>query len=165
LLTLIADFLPFITILIIIIIRLLGNAKIDTFVLNIFKIMSFFLDEKDLKKLIVIGDRILVKPKVPQSKTKSGLLLPPGVNENEKVQIGYVVKVGPGYPIPSVNDVDEPWKNRSDEPKYVPLQPKEGDQAVYLQNSAIEVEFNKEKFVVVPHSAILLLLRDDGLFE
>lgn len=127
--------------------------------------MSLFLDEKDLKKLIVIGDRILIKPRIPQSKTKSGLLLPPGVNENEKVQIGYVVKAGPGYPIPAVNDVDEPWKDRSGEPKYVPLQPKEGDQAVYLQNSAIEIEFNKEKYVVVPHSAILILLRDDGLFE
>ncbi|HUX95549.1 MAG TPA: co-chaperone GroES family protein [Bacteroidales bacterium] len=127
--------------------------------------MNLLLDEKDLKKLIVIGDRVLIKPKAPQSKTKSGLLLPPGVNENEKVLIGFVVKVGPGYPIPSVNDVDEPWKNRSDEPKYVPLQPKEGDQAVYLQNSAIEVEFNREKYVIVPHSAILLLLRDDGLFE
>jgi co-chaperonin GroES (HSP10) len=87
------------------------------------------------------------------------------VNENEKVQIGYVVKVGPGYPIPSVNDVDEPWKNRSDEPKYVPLQPKVGDQAVYLQNSAIEIEFNNEKYIVVSHSAILLLLRDNGLFD
>ncbi len=127
--------------------------------------MSLLIDEKDLKKLIVIGDRVLIKPKVPQSKTKSGLLLPPGVNENEKVLIGFVVKVGPGYPIPSVNDVDEPWKNRSDEPKYVPLQPKEGDQAVYLQNSAIEIEFNREKYVIVSHSAILLLLRDDGLFE
>ncbi len=127
--------------------------------------MSVFLDEKDLQKLIVIGDRILIKPKIPQSKTRSGLLLPPGVNENEKVQVGFVVKVGPGYPIPSVTDIDEPWKNSSDEPKYVPLQPKEGDQAVYLQNSAIEVEFNTQKYVVVPHSAILLLLRDDGLFE
>jgi co-chaperonin GroES (HSP10) len=127
--------------------------------------MGVLLDEKDLDKLIVIGDRILIRPKVPQSRTKSGLLLPPGVNENEKVQIGYVLKVGPGYPIPSVNDVDEPWKNRSDEPKYVPLQPKVGDQAVYLQNSAIEIEFNNEKYVVVPHSAILLLLRDSGLFE
>jgi chaperonin GroES len=127
--------------------------------------MGVLLDEKDLDKLIVIGDRILIRPKVPQSKTKAGLLLPPGVNENEKVQIGYVMKVGPGYPIPSVNDADEPWKNRSDEPKYVPLQPKVGDQAVYLQNSAIEIEFNSEKFVVVSHSAILLLLRDNGLFE
>jgi chaperonin GroES len=127
--------------------------------------MGVLLDEKDLDKLIVIGDRILIRPKVPQSKTKTGLLLPPGVNENEKVQIGYVMKVGPGYPIPSVSDVDEPWKNRPDEPKYVPLQPKVGDQAVYLQNSAIEIEFNNEKFVVVSHSAILLLLRDNGLFE
>ena len=135
------------------------------FLFSKIKTMSVLLDEKDLQKLIVIGDRILIKPKVPQSKTKSGLFLPPGVNENEKVQIGYVLKVGPGYPIPSVNDSDEPWKNRADEPKYVPLQPKEGDQAVYLQNSAIEIEFNNEKYLVVPQSAILLLLRDDGLFE
>ena len=127
--------------------------------------MSLTLDEKDLQKLIVIGDRILIKPKVPQSQTRSGLLLPPGVSENEKVMIGYVLKVGPGYPIPSVKDNDEPWKNRSDEPKYVPLQPKVGDQAVYIQNSAIEIEFNREKYIVVPQSAILLLLRDDGLFE
>jgi len=129
------------------------------------QIMSVLLNEKDLQKLIVIGDRILIKPKTPQSKTKSGLFLPPGENENEKVQIGYVLKVGPGYPIPSISETDEPWKNRTDEPKYVPLQPKEGDQAVYLQNSAIEIEFNNEKLMVVPHSAILLLLRDNGLFE
>lgn len=127
--------------------------------------MGVLLDEKDLQKLIVIGDRILIKPKIPQAQTRSGLFLPPGVNENEKVQIGFVLKVGPGYPIPTINDADEPWKNRSDEPKYVPLQPREGDQAVYLQSSAIEIEFNKEKYIVVPQSAILLLLRDDGLFE
>ena len=87
------------------------------------------------------------------------------MNENEKVHIGYVVKVGPGYPIPAVSDADEPWKSGSDEPKYVPLQAHEGDQAVYLQNSAIEIEFNREKYFVVPQSSILVLLRDDGLFE
>ena len=69
--------------------------------------MGVLLDEKDLHKLIVIGDRILIKPKIPSSKTRSGLLLPPGVNDNEKVQIGFVVKVGPGYPIPSINDFDK----------------------------------------------------------
>ena len=127
--------------------------------------MGVTLDEKDLQKLIVVGDRILIRPKVPQSKTTSGLFLPPGVSENEKVQIGFVLKVGPGYPIPSINDADEPWKNKTDEPKYVPLQPKEGDQAVYMQSQAIEIEFNKEKYIVVPQSAILLLLRDEGLFE
>lgn len=127
--------------------------------------MTVLFDEKDLKKLLVVGDRILIKPRIPQSKTSSGLYLPPGVNENEKVQIGYVVKVGPGFPIPSISDADEPWKGKSEEPKYVPLQAKEGDQAVYLQNSSIEIEFNKEKYIVVSQSAILLLLRDEGLFE
>ena len=135
------------------------------FLLKMKSDMGVLLDEKDLGKLIVIGDRVLIKPKIPQSKTKSGLYLPPGVNESEKVQIGFVVKVGPGYPIPTINDIDEPWKSRTEEPKYVPLQPKEGDQAVYLQGSAIEIEFNREKYVVVPQSAILLLVRDDGLFE
>jgi hypothetical protein len=67
--------------------------------------MGVLLDEKDLQKLIVIGDRILIKPKVPQSKTKSGLYLHPGVNENEKVQIGYVLKVVQGYPIQAVSDI------------------------------------------------------------
>ncbi len=127
--------------------------------------MNVLLDEKDLNKLIVVGDRILIKPKTPQSKTKSGLYLPPGVQENEKVQVGYVLKVGPGYPIPAVTDVDEPWKRRNEEPQYVPLQPKEGDLAVYMQNTAVEIEFNKEKYVVVSQSSILLLVRDEGLFE
>lgn len=127
--------------------------------------MSVHLDEKDLSKLIVVGDRILIKPKTPQSKTKTGLYLPPGVQEKEKVQLGYVVKVGPGYPIPSMADVDETWKPGGEEPKYVPLQPREGDLAVYMQNSAIEIEFNKEKYVVVSQSSLLLLMRDDGLLE
>jgi len=127
--------------------------------------MGVNLDEKDLDKLIVVGDRILIKPKIPQSKTQTGLYLPPGVSENEKVQVGYVLKVGPGYPIPTIIDNDEPWKSKSDEPKYVPLQPKVGDQAVYMQSQAIEIEFNKEKYIVVPQSAILLLVRDEGLFE
>ncbi len=72
--------------------------------------MSVLLDEKDLQKLIVIGDRILIKPKVPQAMTKSGLLLPPGVNENEKVQIGYVLKVGPDTRSPLSVTLTNPGK-------------------------------------------------------
>ena len=49
--------------------------------------------------------------------------------------------------------------------KYVPLQPKEGDEAIYLQNSGYEIEFNNEKYVIIPHSAILMLIRDEELFK
>ncbi len=127
--------------------------------------MSEIIDSADLSKFIMVGDRVLVKPKSPQEKTHSGLYLPPGVQEKEKIQYGYVVKVGPGYPIPAILEESEPWKNRTDEVKYVPLQPKEGDVAVYLMNSSFEIEFNKVKYVIIPHSAILMLIRDPGLFE
>jgi chaperonin GroES len=127
--------------------------------------MTLEIGEQNLDKFILIGDRILIKPKSPQDRTKTGLYLPPGVQENEKIYSGFVLKVGPGYPIPAINEIDEPWKNKSDEVKYVPLQPKEGDLAIYLQKSGWEIEFNKEKYVIVPHSAILMLIRDEDLFK
>ena len=127
--------------------------------------MAFILEESDLKKFILVGDRVLIKPKNPQDRTKSGLYLPPGVQENEKIHLGYVLKVGPGYPIPAIQDIDEPWKDKTEEVKYVPLQPREGDLAIYLQKSGYEIEFKKEKYIIIPHSAILLLIRDEGLFD
>lgn len=127
--------------------------------------MILELGDQSLDKFIMVGDRILIKPKSPMDKTKSGLYLPPGVHEKEKIQSGYVVKVGPGYPIPAINDIDEPWKDKSNEVKYVPLQPKEGDLAIYMQNSGFDIEFKKEKYVIVPNSAILMLIRDNSLFE
>jgi len=52
--------------------------------------------DNKLKKLIVIGDRLLIKPTQANERTASGLYLPPGVQEKEKVQQGYVIKAGPG---------------------------------------------------------------------
>ncbi len=127
--------------------------------------MALEIGDQDLNRFILIGDRVLIKPKDPQSKTKSGLYLPPSVQEKEKIHSGYVLKVGPGYPIPAVSDEDEPWKEQREEVKYVPLQPQEGDLAVYLQSGGNEIIFNNERYVVVSHNSILLLIRDEGLFE
>ena len=127
--------------------------------------MSLIIEEQDLEKFIMIGDRVLIKPKDQQSRTPSGLYLPPTVQENEKTLSGYIVKVGPGYPIPAMTDVDEPWQEKKDEVKYVPLQAKVGDLAVYLNKSGWEIEFNKNKYIILPHSAILMLIRDEDLFE
>ena len=125
--------------------------------------MSLGIEEKDLSRLIMIGDRVLIKPKSPQNQTKSGLFLPPNVQESEKVLSGYVVKVGPGYPIPAIAEIEESWKAKNENVQYVPIQPKEGDIAVYLQNSAIDIEFNGNKYVIVPQSSILLLMRDEEI--
>ena len=127
--------------------------------------MQLSIDQKDIDKFIMIGDKVLIKPKNPQSQTKSGLYLPPTVQQ-EKIQSGYIIKVGPGFPLPSQKEEHEVWEKKEDEAvHYLPLQAHEGDLAVYLQNAADEIKFNDEKFLIVPHSAILMLLRDEGLFE
>lgn len=127
--------------------------------------MSISLGNQEINKLIVVGDRVLIKPKSAKERTSSGLFLPPGIQEKEKLQSGYVMKVGPGYPIPSLIENDEVWKDKSENVKYIPLQPKQGDLAVYVQNNCHEIEFNKERYILVPHAAILLLVRDDELFK
>lgn len=125
--------------------------------------MSFVIEEKDIGKFIMMGDRVLVKPKTPSGKTKTGLYLPPTVQESDKIQSGYVVKVGPGYPIPAITEEDEAWKQKRDDVKYVPLQAREGDLAVYLNKNGYEIEFNSEKYIIMPHSAILMIIRDENL--
>ncbi len=125
--------------------------------------MLLKIDGQDLEKFILIGDRVLIKPKSATQRTKGGLYLPPGVEEKRKIQSGYVIKVGPGYPIPAPVESDEPWKDTRDNLKYFPLQASEGDLAVYLQDNAFEIEFDKEKYYIVPHSAILMLVRDEEL--
>ncbi len=115
---------------------------------------------KNLQKFIVVGDRVLIRPQEDTNKTNSGLYLPVGVSEKEKIQSGYVIKVGPGYATSAQNE-DELWKGKDDQVKYIPLQAKDGDLAIFLRKEAFEIEFEKEKFLIVPNSAILLLIRND----
>ncbi|MFT4022939.1 MAG: co-chaperone GroES family protein [Flavihumibacter sp.] len=118
--------------------------------------------DNKLKKLIVIGDRVLVRLTQANEKTASGLYLPPGVQEKEKVQQGYVIRTGPGYAIPLPPE-EESWKQAEEQVKYIPLQAKEGDLAIFLLNAATEIMYNNEKFFIVPQNAILLLERDEEL--
>jgi len=119
-------------------------------------------NDNRLKKLIVIGDRLLIKPTKPDERTASGLYLPPGVQEKEKVQQGYVIKTGPGYAIPMPVE-NETWKGEEEQVKYVPLQAKEGDLAIFLLSGATEVMYEKEKYFIIPQSAILTLEREEEL--
>ena len=119
--------------------------------------------DNKLKKLIVVGDRVLIQPTKQTDKTESGLYLPPGVQEKEKIQSGYVIKVGPGYPLPLPADEDEMWKGKDDLVRYLPLQAQEGDLAIFLQRGAVEVIYEKEKYFIVPQASILMLEREEDL--
>ena len=114
------------------------------------------------KKMIVIGDRVLLQLEDGQDKTKSGLYLPASVREKEKVAMGRVIRVGPGYPIPNPNYTeDEPWSTPKDPMRYIPLQAKEGDYAIFLREQGVEVEFEEQKYLIVPQSAVLMIVRDE----
>ena len=123
--------------------------------------MHITADSK-LKKLIIIGDRVLIRPSKPNERTQTGLYLPPGVQEKEKVQQGYIIKIGPGYAIP-IPPEDEPWKNQDDQVRYLPLQAKEGDLAIFLLGGATEIMYENEKYFIVPQSAVLMLEREEDL--
>ena len=114
------------------------------------------------RKLIVIGDRVLISPDEGDERTKVGLYLPQTVIDKDSVQSGRIVATGPGTPLPDPNDLDdEPWKNTHQMKRHVPMQAYEGDYAIFLRKAAVEIKYEGNPYLVVPQAAILILLRDD----
>ena len=113
------------------------------------------------REVLVIGDKVLIKPEEDSSKTPSGLYLPAGVQEKEAAMGGHVVNVGPGWPTVEPLTEGEPWSGGTRTGmRYVPLQAERGDFAIFLRSNAVEVEIDASKYLIVPHAAILLLIRD-----
>lgn len=115
-----------------------------------------------MRQLIVVGDRVLVKPEDPDERTEIGLYLPQTVVEKEKVLSGRIMAMGPGIALPDSDfeETEEPWKHVERPTRYIPMQSQEGDYAVFLKKAAIEIKFDGENYLVVPQAAILVLLRD-----
>jgi co-chaperonin GroES (HSP10) len=114
------------------------------------------------KHLIVVGDRVLVKPEEGDERTKVGLYLPPTAVDNQAVQGGEIVATGPGLPMPDPGDAsDEPWRTGPRETRFVPMQARNGDYALFFRKAAVEITFENERYLVVPQSAILALMREE----
>ena len=113
---------------------------------------------KKEKEIIIIGDRVLINPEPGKDKTDSGLYLPQGLTEREKVNSGFVVKVGPGYIVPHT-DLSEPWSASKKEPHYIPLQVRIGDYAIFLRKDAVEIEYEEKKYLIVSQGGILAVVR------
>ncbi|MEX2571613.1 MAG: co-chaperone GroES family protein [Gemmatimonadota bacterium] len=115
------------------------------------------------RQVIVVGDKVLIKPEEEASKTPSGLFLPQGVASKETVLGGYIMNVGPGYPTADSGPDGEAWlQGQRSEMRFVPLQAQKGDFALFLRRDSVEVEIDASAYVIVPHSSILLLIRDPG---
>lgn len=115
----------------------------------------------DGKEIIVVGDRVLISLEDGEERTKVGLYLPPSAVDNMAVQGGRIVATGPGLPMPAPGDVgDEPWRDAARETRFVPMQAQIGDYALFFRRAAVEITFDRERYLVVPQSAILALVRD-----
>lgn len=113
------------------------------------------------KRLIVVGDRVLIAPEEGEERTRVGLYLPQSALDTVAVQGGKVIATGPGTPMPDPATQDEePWKLRPrDGARYVPMQAKIGDYALFFRKAAVEITFEEKKYLVVPLAAILVLVR------
>ncbi len=115
------------------------------------------------KRLLVVGDRVLVKVEDGEQRTKVGLYLPPTAIDNQAVQGGEIMSTGPGLALPDLADQgDEPWRigGSNREARYVPMQARVGDYALFFRKAAVEITFENEQYLVVPQAAILALVRD-----
>lgn len=116
------------------------------------------------KRLIVVGDRVLVKAEDGDQRSKVGLYLPPTAIDNQAVQGGEIVSTGPGLALPDLTSEpgDEPWRTSGNgrEARFVPMQAVAGDFALFFRKAAVEITFENEQYLVVPQSAILALVRD-----
>lgn len=114
------------------------------------------------KELIVVGDRVLVRVEEGEERTNVGLYLPPTAMENQAVQGGKIVATGPGLPMPSFDSFgDEPWRAPERATKFLPMQAKNGDYALFFRKAAVEITFEGDRYLVVPQAAILALVRDE----
>lgn len=113
------------------------------------------------RRLIVVGDRVLIEPDAGEDRTEVGLYLPRWAVEKESVQVGRVVACGPGIPVAEPSSLeDEPWKTSESSARYVPMQAQVGDYAIFLRKAAVEVKFEGRTYLIVPQAAILLLHRN-----
>ncbi len=116
------------------------------------------------KRLIVTGDRVLIKPDLTEERTRVGLYLPQTVKDKEDVIGGTVVQTGPGIPLADPADLsEEPWRRQERDLKFFPVQAKPGDYALFLQKAGVEIKYEGDRYIIVPQSAILILIREEDL--
>ena len=113
-----------------------------------------------MDEIIIVGDRVLIEPNTGEKKTRSGLYLPATVVDQERVSMGRVVRVGPGYITPNPEFAEnEPWASAKEAVRYLPLQAQPGDVAFFLRKEMVEITYREKEYVIVPHNAILALMR------
>ena len=96
-----------------------------------------------MKRLIVVGDRVLVKPGEGEDRTKVGLYLPATAIDNQAVQTGMVVAVGPG---------------KREGPDLIPMGVRVGDKVTVRDNAQAYVCYHMGKKVLAVYDYDILAI-------
>lgn len=117
------------------------------------------------KKIIIVGDRLLVRPEDGEERTNAGLYLPQTAVATRQAKGGWVVSVGPGTPVVNaaemMDEVIDGEGNLEAPARYLPMQAQEGDFVLFLHKASVEITFEKKNYLIVPNSAVLALVRED----
>jgi len=89
-----------------------------------------------------LGDRLLVKPKESEEKTKSGIVLPDSAKE--KPQEGLVISVGEG--------------GRDDKGIRIPMDVKVGDTVLYSKYAGTEVKIDSVEHLIIRENDVLAII-------
>lgn len=89
-----------------------------------------------------LGDRLLVKPKESEEKTKSGIVLPDSAKE--KPQEGSVIATGDGA--------------RDEDGKKIPMEVKKGDVVLYSKYAGTEVKIDGIEHLIIKESDVLAIV-------
>lgn len=89
-----------------------------------------------------LGDRVIVKPKAPEEKTKGGIILPD--TAQEKPMEGEIVAVGTG--------------RIADDGKKINMELKVGDKILYGKYSGTEVKINEDEYLIMRESDVYAII-------
>ena len=89
-----------------------------------------------------LGDRVVVKPKLKDEMTSSGIVLPD--TASDKPQEGSVVSVGPGRVL--------------DNGKRLEMEVKAGDKVLFAKYAGSEVKLDSDDYLVIRESDLLAIV-------
>ena len=89
-----------------------------------------------------LGDRLLVRPKESEEKTKSGIVLPDSAKE--KPQEGSVIATGDGA--------------RDENGKKIPMEVKKGNVVLYSKYAGTEVKIDGIEHLIIKESDVLAIV-------
>ncbi|MBQ3502103.1 MAG: co-chaperone GroES [Clostridia bacterium] len=94
-------------------------------------------------KITPLFDRVIIKPEVQTSTTKSGIVLPS--TSQERPQVGKIIAVGSGLDIDSNN---------------VGMQVRVGDNVLFNKFAGSEVKIDNETFIVLRQIDLIAIMEE-----